>query len=85
MGDGRMGTDQTLTTSPASVTRRRGLSPVYLGEWLEESSNLLSPVFLNFRKKYLVFGAEGQFFILKCWIWKPQAVIDSPNIMVSCR
>lgn len=32
MGDGRMGTDQTLTTSPASVTRRRGLSPLSLGE-----------------------------------------------------
>ncbi|XP_027138234.1 nucleus accumbens-associated protein 1 isoform X2 [Larimichthys crocea] len=26
MGDGLMGTDQTLTTSPASLTRRRGLS-----------------------------------------------------------
>lgn len=32
MGDGLMGTDQTLTTSPASLSRRRGLSPLSVGE-----------------------------------------------------
>lgn len=42
MGDGLMGIDQTLTTSPALLTRPRGLSPLSLGERLDESSNLPS-------------------------------------------